>query len=137
MRLTIQQTSSSLLASPADLGTADVVTAEREIITNVLVQDRQFLILGGLRDDQYDNSESRVPILGSIPLLGPLFRSTNNGDDQGVLMVFIRPTIIRDTASALEISNRRFDYLISRDLGVEEEEESAFSEGLQEIRQSE
>ncbi|MAM70101.1 MAG: type II secretion system protein GspD [Gammaproteobacteria bacterium] len=134
VRLTIEQSSSSLLASPADLGTADVVTAERQITTNVMVEDRQFLILGGLRDDQYDNSESRVPILGSMPLLGPLFRSTNNGDDQGVLMVFIRPTIIRDSASATEISNSRFDYLIRRDLSVDEEESTQFSESIEEIR---
>ena len=135
VRLTIQQTSSSLLGRLAELGTADVVTAEREITTNVLVQDRQFLILGGLRDDQYENGETRVPILGSMPLLGPLFRSTNNGTDQGVLMVFIRPTIIRDSVSATEISNRRFDYLIHRDLGPNPEETSQFSESLQEIRQ--
>lgn len=137
VRLTIQQTSSSLLGRLAELGTADVVTAEREITTNVLVQDRQFLILGGLRDDQYENGETRVPILGSMPLLGPLFRSTNNGTDQGVLMVFIRPTIIRDSLSATEISNRRFDYLIRRDLGTSEQESSQFSDSLEEIRQEE
>ena len=135
VRLTIQQTSSSLLGRLAELGTADVVTAEREITTNVLVQDRQFLILGGLRDDQYENGETRVPILGSMPLLGPLFRSTNNGTDQGVLMVFIRPTIIRDSLSATEISNQRFDYLIRRDLGTSEQESSQFSDSLEEIRQ--
>ncbi len=134
VRLTIQQKSSSLLATPAQLGTADVVTAEREITTNVLVEDGEFLILGGLMDDQYDDTETRVPILGSMPLVGPLFRSTNNGDDQGVLMVFIRPTIIRDSQSASELSEERFDYLISRDLEVGEEETTQFSESLEEIR---
>ncbi len=134
VRLKIEQKSSSLLATPAQLGTADVVTAEREITTNVLVEDGQFLILGGLMDDQYDDTESRVPILGSIPLLGPLFRSTNNSDDQGVLMVFIRPTIIRDSQSASELSADRFEYLISRDLGIGEEETTQFSESLEEIR---
>ena len=137
VRLTIQQKSSSLLATPAQLGTADVVTAEREITTNVLVEDGQFLILGGLMDDQYENIESRVPFLGSIPLLGPLFRSTSNGDDQGVLMVFIRPTIIRDSESANELSASRFDYLISRDLGVGEEESTQFTESLEEIMEQE
>lgn len=134
VRLTIQQKSSSLLATPAQLGTADVVTAEREITTNVLVEDGEFLILGGLMDDQYDNTETRVPFLGSMPLLGPLFRSTNNGDDQGVLMVFIRPTIIRDSQSASDLSADRFNYLISRDIEVGEEETTPFSESLEEIR---
>ena len=128
VRLTIEQKSSSLLATPAQLGTADVVTAEREITTNVLVEDGEFLILGGLMDDQYDDTETRVPILGSMPLLGPLFRSTNNGDDQGVLMVFIRPTIIRDSQSASDLSTDRFEYLISRDLEFREEESTQFSE---------
>ncbi len=134
VRLTIQQTSSSLLATPAQLGTADVVTAEREIMTNVLVEDGEFLILGGLIDDQYDDTETRVPILGSMPLLGPFFRSTNNGDDEGVLMVFIRPTIIRDSESASEISANRFDYLISSDLEVEGGEATEFTEYLEEAR---
>jgi len=137
MRLTIQQKSSSLLATPAQLGTADVVTAEREITTNVLVEDGEFLVLGGLMDDQYDDTETRVPILGSMPLLGPLFRSTNNGDDQGVLMVFIRPTIIRDSQSASDLSTNRFEYLIRRDLEIGEEESSQFSNSLEEIRQPE
>jgi len=137
VRLTIQQKSSSLLATPAQLGTADVVTAEREITTNVLVEDGEFLVLGGLMDDQYDDTETRVPILGSMPLLGPLFRSTNNGDDQGVLMVFIRPTIIRDSQSASDLSTNRFEYLIRRDLEIGEEESSQFSNSLEEIRQPE
>lgn len=138
VRLTIQQKSSSLLATPAQLGTADVVTAEREITTNVLVEDRQFLILGGLMDDQYDISESRVPILGSIPLLGPLFRSTRNGEDRGVLMVFIRPTILRDSQGASALSANRFNYLISRDLGVDAgEEPTQFTESLEEMRTQE
>jgi len=137
VHLTIQQKSSSLLATPAQLGTADVVTAEREITTNVLVEDGEFLVLGGLMDDQYDDTETRVPILGSMPLLGPLFRSTNNGDDQGVLMVFIRPTIIRDSQSAIDLSTNRFEYLIRRDLEIGEEESSQFSNSLEEIRQPE
>ena len=138
VRLTIQQKSSSLLATPAQLGTADVVTAEREITTNVLVEDGQFLILGGLMDDQYDNSESRVPILGSMPLLGPLFRSTRNGEDRGVLMVFIRPIILRDSQGASELSANRFNYLISRDLGADAgNEPTQFSESLEEIRTQE
>lgn len=137
VRLTIQQKSSSLLATPAQLGTADVVTAEREITTNVLVEDGQFLILGGLMDDQYENIESRVPILGSMPLLGPLFRSTSNGDDQGVLMVFIRPTIVRDSQSASDLSADRFQYLISRDLETGDEESTSFSESLEDLREQE
>jgi len=137
VHLTIQQKSSSLLATPAQLGTADVVTAEREITTNVLIEDGEFLVFGGLMDDQYDDTETRVPILGSMPLLGPLFRSTNNGDDQGVLMVFIRPTIIRDSQSASDLSTNRFEYLIRRDLEIGEEESSQFSNSLEEIRQPE
>lgn len=113
VRLELDQENSALLGS---LGTADVVTAKSTITTNVLVQDGELLVLGGLIDDQFNKGESKVPLLGDIPLLGRLFRSSRKDEDQRVLMMFIRPTILRDENIAREVSERKFDHLITRDL---------------------
>ena len=111
VRLEIEQESSNLLGSATQLGTADVVTAKRTISTNVLVGDGELLVLGGLISNDNTVSESRVPFLGKIPLLGALFRSRDNNDSQRVLMIFIRPTILADIASARDISEQKFSYL--------------------------
>jgi general secretion pathway protein D len=84
--------------------------------TNVMIQDGELLILGGLIEDQSGDSASKVPILGDIPLLGKLFRSSSKTDKQSVLMMFIRPTIIRTAEDARALSNRKFEHLITRDL---------------------
>lgn len=130
VRLTLDQESSKVIGTGSQLGTADVVTSISTIETNVMVEDGELLILGGLIDSQYDDSESKVPILGSIPLIGALFRSSSKSDDQGVLMMFIRPTILRDSETASKLSNNRFDYLISHDLSGEE----GLNDDLEEFR---
>ncbi|MDC0598259.1 type II secretion system secretin GspD [Gammaproteobacteria bacterium] len=119
VRLSLEQESSNVLGSSSQLGTADVVTSKSTIITNVQVANGDLLILGGLMDNQYENTEARVPVLGSIPFLGALFRSSSKSDDQSVLMMFIRPTILRTTEQSREISDSRFDYLIGHDLNEE------------------
>src|SRR5690606_36223930 len=75
-------------------GTADVVTAKRVISTNVMVGDSEFLVLGGLIDESFSGDDSKVPMLGSIPVLGHLFKSRSRSSNQSVLMVFIRATIL-------------------------------------------
>jgi general secretion pathway protein D len=84
--------------------------------TNVMIQDGELLILGGLIEDKTDGSASKVPILGDIPLLGRLFRSSRKIGEQRVLMMFIRPTIIRTPEDAKKLSQKKFDHLIYRDL---------------------
>jgi general secretion pathway protein D len=84
--------------------------------TNVMIQDGELLILGGLIEDQSDNTASKVPLLGDIPLLGRLFRSSNKSESQSVLMMFIRPTIIRNAEDARLLSKDKFEHLITRDL---------------------
>ena len=85
-----------------------------------LIQDGELLILGGLIEDQTGGTESKVPLLGDIPLLGRLFRSSNKEDSQSVLMMFIRPTIIRTAEDARNLSEAKYKHLIKRDLGSEE-----------------
>lgn len=117
VRLEIEQESSSIAGTATTLGTADTVTNKRTIRTNVMVGDGQLLILGGLMDDNFGNTDRKVPLLGDLPVLGGLFRSRTNNDDQRVLMMFIRPTILRSPAQSTSMTNQRFDYLRNYNIG--------------------
>ena len=92
VRLEIEQESSKVKSGEPGLQT----TSKSTMQTNVMIQDGELLILGGLIEDQSDNTASKVPLLGDIPLLGRLFKSSNKSESQSVLMMFIRPTIIRN-----------------------------------------
>lgn len=113
VRLEIEQESSKVEAG----GEPGLQTTTKNTIkTNVMIEDGELLILGGLIEDTYTQSEIKVPILGDIPLLGRLFKSSSKGNDKQVLMMFIRPTIIRNPEDAENLSNERFEHLITRDL---------------------
>lgn len=116
VRLEIEQESSKVKSGEPGLQT----TSKSTMKTNVLIQDGELLILGGLIEDQTDGSNTKVPLLGDIPLLGRLFSSTSNEDSQSVLMMFIRPTIIRTAKDARELSEAKYRHLIKRDLNSEE-----------------
>ncbi len=117
VRLEMELESSSIAGTATSLGTADTVTNKRTITTNVMVGDGQLLILGGLMDDNFGNTDRKVPVLGDIPVLGGLFRNRSNTDDQRVLMMFIRPTILRSPAQSGAATNQRFDYLRNYQMG--------------------
>jgi general secretion pathway protein D len=80
-----------------------------------MIQDGELLILGGLIEGGADESDSKVPFLGDIPILGNLFKSSGKSDREKVLMMFIRPTIIRNPLDAKALSDSKFDHLITRD----------------------
>jgi len=77
-------------------GASDLITNKRSIRTSVLVQDGGIVVLGGLTQNTLTETEQRVPILGSIPLIGELFRSRTTDNNKNNLMIFIRPKILRD-----------------------------------------
>ena len=77
-------------------GAVDLITNERKIETRVTVADGETVVLGGLIRDNVIQNEQRVPLLGSIPGVGRLFRSTSSTVQKTNLLVFIRPTILRD-----------------------------------------
>jgi general secretion pathway protein D len=111
VRLEIEQEISSVLANAETAGTSDLITSKRTISTNVMVNDGQLLVLGGLIDESQSSTESKVPFLGDIPFLGVLFRSTTKSSENKVLMVFIRPTILRNSGQASDISQRKYKML--------------------------
>jgi len=98
VKLTIEQETSSL--SQGASGAVDLVTNTRTITTSVFVNDGDVLVLGGLMDDQMRQGEQRVPGLGKIPGLGWLFRARKTEHTKTNLMVFIRPTILRNGEDA-------------------------------------
>ena len=115
--LRIRQEISSISAGTG--GAVDLITNNREISTSVIVEDGDILVLGGLIDDTLRESEQRVPVLGSIPILGHLFRSRSTQKVKTNLMVFIRPRIMRDGLSATMATDQKYNYIRDIQLGDE------------------
>jgi general secretion pathway protein D len=115
--LEISQEVSSLAA--ASVSASDLVTNKRSIKTTVNVEDSQIVVLGGLIDDQFQDSEQKVPLLGDVPVLGHLFRFTTTSKTKQNLMVFIHPSIVRDERTAEHYSGQKYSYLRSRQLDAE------------------
>ncbi|MFI4913748.1 MAG: type II secretion system secretin GspD [Steroidobacterales bacterium] len=107
--LKIQVESSSVAAT--SVSTVDVTTNKRTISTNVLIKDGGTLVLGGLIQNSSTNSESRVPLLGSIPLLGELFRARNTGKSKTNLLIFLQPHILRNDAQAAMETDAKYNYM--------------------------
>ncbi len=92
-------------------GAVDLITNQRIVETTVIVDDGQILVLGGLLEDVLRESEQRVPILGSIPFLGALFRAQKTDKVKTNLLVFIRPKILRDAASISTETNAKYNLI--------------------------
>ncbi len=113
VQLNIEQEVSNVLGAN---GAVDVRFAKRQLNTSVIVQDGQMLVLGGLIDERALESESKVPLLGDIPVLGHLFKSTSTQVEKKNLMVFIKPTIIRDGMTADGITQRKYNFIRAEQL---------------------
>ena len=115
VRLKIEQEISALLPNPVAV---DLITSNRSINTSVIVQDGGTLVLGGLIQEQVTEKQQRVPLLGRIPLIGALFRADNTTKTKTNLMVFIRPTILRDNVQAAFETNAKYNYIRDQQLGI-------------------
>ncbi|MGC9401083.1 type II secretion system secretin GspD [Vibrio genomosp. F10 str. 9ZC157] len=113
VQLDIEQEVSNVLGAQ---GAVDVRFAKRQLNTSVMVEDGQMIVLGGLIDERALESESKVPILGDIPFLGYLFKSTSTQVEKKNLMVFIKPTIIRDGMTADGITQRKYNFIRAEQL---------------------
>jgi general secretion pathway protein D len=113
VQLNIEQEVSNVLGAN---GAVDVRFAKRQLNTSVMVEDGQMIVLGGLIDERALESESKVPILGDIPYLGHLFKSTSTQVEKKNLMVFIKPTIIRDGMTADGITQRKYNFIRAEQL---------------------
>ena len=94
----------------------DIITNKRAIETTALVDNNQIIVLGGLVDEDKQDSVSKVPLLGSVPILGRLFQSSSSTTVKKNLMVFLRPTIITDAESAMSASSDKYNYIKARQM---------------------
>lgn len=109
VRLSINQEVSSVYGPITELST-DLITNKRVITTTVLVEDGDIIVLGGLIDEDVQETKRKVPFLGDIPLLGRLFQSSSSSITKRNLMVFVKPTIVRDSATIRSITNSKYNY---------------------------
>ncbi len=115
VRLEIEQEISGV--SPSTAG-ADIITSKRQIKTNVLADNGETIVLGGLIRDDVSSSESKVPLLGDIPWLGRLFRSSSTVVTKQNLLVFLKPTILRDKEATSLVTEQKFDDLWKLNLAI-------------------
>jgi general secretion pathway protein D len=108
VKMAIYQETSAIVPTA---GAADIVTNKRAIETNVLVDDGQIIVLGGLIDDTVNDTNEKVPGLGDIPVLGNLFKYQKQGRIKRNLMVFLRPTVIRTNEQSVNLSSDRYNYI--------------------------
>jgi general secretion pathway protein D len=107
--LKLQVESSSLAASSQ--GAVDLITNKRAITTSVLIKDAGTLVLGGLIEDSVTNSEQSVPLLGSIPFIGELFRTRNTEKTKTNFLIFLQPHILRNDTQASIETDAKYDYI--------------------------
>jgi general secretion pathway protein D len=114
VRMTIFQEASDVIGQAAGtLGTGPT-TSKRSIESNVVVDDGAILVLGGLIEDRYTDSSTKVPLLGDIPYIGGLFRSESRSKKRTNLMVFLRPVVMRTAEDASRIALDRYDLIRSQ-----------------------
>lgn len=98
IQMKIAQEASSIAASSS--GASDLITNKRSIDTNVMVEDGQVLVLGGLIQDNFNSTENKVPILSDLPVIGGAFKQNSAQKNKQNLMVFIHPVILPDREAA-------------------------------------
>lgn len=140
IRLQLEQEVSAV-KDTATTGATDIVTTKRSVKSVILANDGQVIVTGGLIADDVNNSVQKVPLLGDIPLVGALFRAKTNKLTKRNLLLFLQPTIIRDSEKAKAVTDRRYEHIRSVSLGVDEEgklrklEESLYPENPAELIQ--
>ncbi len=112
VQLLIEQEVSSVSGATG----VDISINKREIKTTVIVDDGGTVVLGGLIDEDIQESVSKVPLLGDIPVLGHLFKSTTSSKRKRNLMVFIRPKIIREGVTMNQISHQKYNFIRAEQL---------------------
>ena len=109
--LKISVESSSVQPATTAFSVTDPTTNERSITTNVLIQNGGIVVLGGLIDRSQDRTHNSVPYVGDIPILGWLFKSRNDSSTRNNLMIFIKPTILRNQDEAAYASGRNYEFM--------------------------
>jgi general secretion pathway protein D len=125
IRLEIYQEVSSVDPTSRS-GASDLVTNKRSLETKVVVDDGNTIVLGGLIDNTIKQTQQAIPLLGSIPYLGALFRYRQEVRQRTNLMIFLRPVIIRSAEDSYRVTTDRYDYLRAFTRGEGAERETLF-----------
>ncbi|NTX28075.1 type II secretion system secretin GspD [Burkholderia pyrrocinia] len=110
LKLQLYTEDSAVVSSTTNAQTGPTFT-KRSIQSTILADNGEIIVLGGLMQDNYQVSNSKVPLLGDIPWIGQLFRSESKQRQKTNLMVFLRPVIISDRSTAQEVTANRYDYI--------------------------
>jgi general secretion pathway protein D len=95
--------------APSAQSASDLITNKRSLDTTVIIDDGDTMVLGGLIEDKSSYSVSQVPILGSIPVLGELFKYRSRSKGKTNLMIFLRPVIIRNASDTYRVTADRYE----------------------------
>ena len=118
VKMAIYQEISSVLDAT---GSAGITTNKRSIDTNVLVDDGQIIVLGGLIDENLQDGVEKVPGLGDIPIIGNLFKYQKRSRVKTNLMVFLRPTVIRGNEQSVNLAADRYNYIRNAEINAQPE----------------
>ncbi len=96
--------------------TNGLVLSKRALESSVVVDDSQVAVLGGLIQDSFNDGSDRVPVLGNLPIVGALFRYDTRSRQKVNLLIFLKPTVVRNDAQGKAITNERYDYIMRQQL---------------------
>jgi general secretion pathway protein D len=119
VRLQIFQESSDVINQATGTGNTGPTTSKRSIESNVIVDDGAILVLGGLIEDRFEDTNNKVPLLGDIPFVGALFRSESRTKRRTNLLVFLRPIVMRTGEDANKLTFDRYDLIRGQQQGVQ------------------
>lgn len=117
VKMAIYQESSSI--DTTQNNAAGLITNLRSITTNVLVDDGQIIVLGGLIEDSVSDTDEKVPGLGDLPVVGNLFKYKTRTRAKTNLMVFLRPIVIRGEEQSANVTADRYDYMRNEQKGTQ------------------
>ena len=108
VRMTVFQENSSVVANSSSNANGPT-TNKSSVETTVVADDGQIMVLGGQMKEQYDGGQDKVPLLGDLPFVGGLFRSESRSRNKSVLLVFLRPVVLRDAQTAQSVTLDRYE----------------------------
>jgi general secretion pathway protein D len=118
--------------APTSVSTVDITTNKRTVSTSVLIEDGGIVVLGGLISDSVTKSEQRVPFLGSLPLVGLLFKTRDYSRTKNNLMIFIRPKILHTAEQTAITTGAKYNYMLDEQRRADKREATPLLPGEKE-----
>ena len=123
IRMTVFQENSSVVGSTLTNNNGPT-TNKNSVETTIVADDGQIMVLGGQMKEEYTDGENKVPVLGDVPALGNLFKSSSRERRKSVMLVFLRPVVIRDAAAASSLSLDRYEAIRAQQLAEQPTQKS-------------